>query len=113
MNEETKGGFSVIPTSSGPNQSLLQWDFINGFPRRSMQLETELADLWATAGNAAADVENMGYNGLEAVKALAEVVTALKAISDFPCNCAADGIKGECESCIARALLARLKGGVE
>ena len=67
------------------------------------------ADLIAAAFNSATEVEDMGLDGLEAVRMLPKTLIALRTISDFPCNCPPDGIWGECESCIARALLARLK----
>ena len=39
------------------------------------------------------------------------MVEALEKIVKFPCNCPPDGVKGECESCIARAVLAKVKQG--
>lgn len=40
--------FIVEPTSM-PGQSLLQWDFTNGFPQYSLQMPTEVAKLIVTA----------------------------------------------------------------
>ena len=41
--------FGVRPTSI-KGYSLIEWDIIDGLPRRSLQVETEIAELWARAG---------------------------------------------------------------
>jgi hypothetical protein len=42
--------FRVAPTAT-KGQSLIQWDIDeNGLPRRSIQVDTEIAKLWAESG---------------------------------------------------------------
>lgn len=113
--EKTKGGFTVGPTSI-VGHSVVLWDFDSTGPRRSLQVETEIAEIWAAAGTAATEVEDMGYNGLEVVKALPVMVTALKELEDTTLSARIDDRGCRCKRCsdaydAARALLARLKGG--
>ena len=105
--EKTRGGFMVGPTSI-IGHSVVQWDFDEqGSPRRSLQVETEIAEIWAAAFNSATEVEDMGFDGLEAIRALGELLRHFEQLRYIEPRWDADYNKIK----KARALLERLKGG--
>lgn len=109
MNEKTRGGFTRGPVqdtygtvTNDKNRIIAevhrsQRPILNGRERGAN------ASLIAAAFNAATEVEDMGYNGLEAVRALPEILKrfewCLKGEPQFDTVFAG-----------ARALIARLKG---
>jgi hypothetical protein len=122
MNEKTRGGFTRGEFEIGikhPSRIIL-----NGLRGRVVAFtcdprdegtesieEKANASLIAAAFNAATEVEDMGYNGLEAVRALRQIVEVLRALAFWQ-----DELKRKFPDIVwrnaddARALLARLKG---
>ena len=119
MNEKTKGGFTRGQFETGikhPSRIIL-----NGLRGRIVAFtcdprdegtesveEKANASLIAAAFNAATEVEDMGYDGMEAVKAVPEMVAAL---ADVLGCIESTGQLAHMYHDNARALLARLKKG--
>ena len=128
MNEKTHGGFTRGPwivskrmncpvvRSNGPDADDICTPDLPRFVVGRMATAEANARFIAIAGTAATEVEDMGFNGLEAVRALPETIKTLEntisALKAAPCSCNEDR---DCQRCVswrqARALLLRLKGG--